>query len=80
MQNDFINGTLALRKCEDGQEAEEIIEPINQLLKLGHWHKVIYSLDWHPQEHISFFENLAMRQLHPESKVLEESRTNRIIR
>lgn len=71
VQNDFIDGTLALRKCGYEQDAEEVIQPINNLLKKGRWDKVIYSQDWHPDNHISFFENLATRDLHPESKVLE---------
>lgn len=70
VQNDFIDGTLALRNCGYGQEAVNVIKPINQILKAGRWDKVIYTLDWHPKDHISFFENLAMRQLHSDSKVL----------
>jgi len=71
VQNDFIDGTLALRKCGYGQDGAEVVEPINRLLKDGHWNKVIYSQDWHPEDHISFFDNLAMRELHPESKVIQ---------
>ncbi|KAL0111891.1 hypothetical protein PUN28_013239 [Cardiocondyla obscurior] len=73
VQNDFIDGTLALRKCGYGQEGLEIIEPINRLLRDGRWDKVIYSQDWHPENHISFFDNLAMRELHPESKITKET-------
>ncbi|KAL6267852.1 hypothetical protein P5V15_000924 [Pogonomyrmex californicus] len=72
VQNDFIDGTLALRNAGYGQEGTEVIEPINRLLNNGHWNKVIYSQDWHPRNHISFFENLAMRELHSESKVTKE--------
>ncbi|GAB1866189.1 nicotinamidase [Camponotus japonicus] len=72
VQNDFIDGTLALRKCGYGQDGAEVVEPINRLLKDGHWNKVIYSQDWHPEDHISFFDNLAMRELHPESKITKK--------
>ncbi|XP_077279665.1 uncharacterized protein LOC143907043 [Temnothorax americanus] len=72
VQNDFIDGTLALRKCGYGQEGLEVLKPINRLLKDGRWDKVIYSQDWHPENHISFFDNLAMRELHPESKITKE--------
>merc|ERR1712107_845254 len=30
------------------------------------WGQVVYSADWHPQNHISFFSNLGMRELDPE--------------
>lgn len=72
VQNDFIDGTLALKKCGYGQDGAEVIEPINQLLRVGRWDKVIYTQDWHPENHISFFENLALRELHPESKVFRQ--------
>ena len=32
---------------------------------------VFYSLDWHPADHVSFFENIALRKLHSSSKVDE---------
>lgn len=72
VQNDFIDGTLALRQSGYGQEGLEVLEPINRLLRDGRWDKVMYSLDWHPENHISFFENLAMRELHPESKITKK--------
>ncbi|XP_014472036.1 PREDICTED: nicotinamidase-like [Dinoponera quadriceps] len=73
MQNDFIDGTLATRNCGYGQDAVDVVKPINQLLKQGRWDKVIYTLDWHPEDHISFFENLAMRELHSDSKVTKKT-------
>lgn len=73
IQNDFIDGALALGKAENGQDAAEVIESINRLLKSGRWDKVIYTLDWHPDDHISFFENLEMRELRPESKITKKS-------
>nr|XP_012229939.1 PREDICTED: nicotinamidase-like [Linepithema humile] len=73
VQNDFIDGTLALRKCGYEQDAAEVIEPINRLLKDGRWDKVMYTQDWHPENHISFFENLAARNLHSESKVTKKT-------
>ncbi|KYM95514.1 PREDICTED: nicotinamidase-like [Cyphomyrmex costatus] len=73
VQNDFIDGTLALRKCGFGQDGLEVVQPINRLLKEGRWDKVIYTQDWHPENHISFFENLAMRELHPKSEITKET-------
>lgn len=70
IQNDFIDGTLAIRNCGYGQEAAEVVKPVNKFLTAGRWDNVIYTFDWHPEDHISFFENLAIRELHPDSKVL----------
>ncbi|XP_026668466.1 uncharacterized protein LOC108623959 isoform X2 [Ceratina calcarata] len=69
VQNDFIDGSLALRKCEYKQDGAEVIQPFNYLIKNGRFDNVIYSLDWHPADHISFYENLHLRELHPDSKV-----------
>lgn len=71
VQNDFIDGTLALRTCEAKQNGAHIVEPINYLVKKGHFDKIIYSLDWHSENHISFYENLHLRELHSDSKVLK---------
>ncbi|XP_015587924.1 uncharacterized protein LOC107264311 [Cephus cinctus] len=72
VQNDFIDGTMALRNCGKGEDGADVIEPINQLLKEVQWKKVVYSLDWHPETHIGFYDNLHMRELHPDSKVSKE--------
>ncbi|KAF7413810.1 hypothetical protein HZH68_002299 [Vespula germanica] len=68
VQNDFIDGNLAL----PNRTGYEVIKPINRLLKKVHWDQVIYSLDWHPKNHISFYDNLAERKLHPSSKITKE--------
>merc|ERR1711892_385372 len=57
MQNDFISGSLAV----DG--AAEIISPIADLIEQDLWNQVIYSQDWHPTDHISFFSNVDLRPL-----------------
>lgn len=69
VQNDFIDGSLALRNCGWNQEGLDVVEPINRLIKEGLFDKIIYSLDWHPENHIGFYDNLHLRELHPESKV-----------
>lgn len=69
VQNDFTHGNLALSNCGEGEDGLEVIEPINRLVKEGVWKTVVYTLDWHPENHIGFFENLHLRQLHPDSKV-----------
>nr|XP_031841342.1 uncharacterized protein LOC116430857 [Nomia melanderi]XP_031841354.1 uncharacterized protein LOC116430857 [Nomia melanderi] len=72
MQNDFIDGSLALRDCRANQNGFDAVEPINRLIKHGFFDKIIYSLDWHPENHISFYENLHSRELHTDSKVTKE--------
>lgn len=48
VQNDFISGTLPVAGAND------IIEPINQLLRSEHFDAVIFSRDSHPHDHVSF--------------------------
>lgn len=59
MQNDFISGSLPVTGAED------IIDMVEDLTKLDIWYQVLYSQDWHPADHISFFSNLGLRQLDP---------------
>ncbi|XP_001601573.1 nicotinamidase [Nasonia vitripennis] len=72
VQNDFIDGTLALKDLGLGQDGSDVVEPINQLIEDCPWNKVVYSLDWHPSNHIGFYDNLHLRELHPDSKVKKE--------
>ena len=69
VQNDFIDGTLAIRHCPAGQEGAEVVPVINELLDTVPFNLVIYSLDWHPPNHISFIENKNDREIHKTSKV-----------
>lgn len=69
VQNDFIDGSLALKNCPAKEDGAEVVEPINNLIKKGNWEKVMYSLDWHPPNHIGFFENLNLRLLSNDSQV-----------
>jgi len=59
MQNDFITGSL---KVED---AEGIVNSIAELTEDDVWNQVIFSQDWHPKDHISFFSNVDSRPLDP---------------
>jgi exosome complex component RRP4 len=61
VQNDFINGTLALRDCPSKHNGEEVVPVINQLLNSIDFDVIVYSHDWHPSNHISFFDNLSLR-------------------
>ncbi|RVE52563.1 hypothetical protein evm_002682 [Chilo suppressalis] len=46
-----------------------VVEPINRLLDTVPFDAVFYSLDWHPPDHVSFIDNVHMRELHPSSPV-----------
>ncbi|XP_034836122.1 nicotinamidase [Maniola hyperantus] len=69
VQNDFISGTLNISKCNAQQDGSEVVEPINRLLESVPFDSVFYSLDWHPPDHVSFIDNVHMRELHPSSPV-----------
>lgn len=62
VQNDFIDGSLALSNGPAGQDGAEVIPVINKILQTHHFEAVVYTLDWHPKDHISFFDNLHMRK------------------
>ncbi|CAF1581824.1 unnamed protein product, partial [Didymodactylos carnosus] len=62
VQNDFIHGTLAMKDCPAKQDGGAVIPVINHLLKTVPFHVVVYTQDWHPKDHISFYENLQLRQ------------------
>lgn len=57
VQNDFISGNLALNQCSAGHRGEDVIPVINELIQSVPFELVVYSHDWHPSDHISFFEN-----------------------
>jgi exosome complex component RRP4 len=57
VQNDFISGSLALSNCPAGENGEQVVPVINELLKNHKFHHVFYSIDWHPKNHISFHNN-----------------------
>ncbi len=61
VQNDFISGSLALRNCPSKHNGEEVVPVINKLLDTIDFSVVAYSIDWHPTDHISFFDNLPLR-------------------
>ena len=46
-----------------------MLAPINHMLETVSFEEVFYSLDWHPETHVSFIENKALRKFHCSSKV-----------
>jgi len=50
----------------------QVVEPINRLLDSVEFDSVYYTLDWHPENHISFVDNVSTRRLHSSSHVSPE--------
>lgn len=69
VQNDFITGSLALKDAPAGQDGAEVVPPINNLVNNVPFDEVAYSIDWHPQDHVSFVDNIKLRKLDPDSKI-----------
>jgi len=69
VQNDFISGTLAISNCPAKQNGEEVVPPINKLTETVPFDAFYYSLDWHPQDHISFIENVSKRKIDESSPI-----------
>ncbi|KAL1514174.1 hypothetical protein ABEB36_003473 [Hypothenemus hampei] len=72
VQNDFICGTLDIRNCAAKHNGEDVIAPINDLLDTIDFDAVFYSYDWHPEDHVSFIDNIHLRKLHETSTVKTE--------
>lgn len=69
VQNDFIDGTLALINCPAKQDGAEVVPVINELIRTVPFNVITYTLDWHPEDHCSFVENVHLRKIHEKSKV-----------
>ena len=69
VQHDFIDGSLSLSNCPAGQNGHGVIEPINYMLDNVGFDLVVYTRDWHPEGHISFYDSLDKRKLHSDCKV-----------
>lgn len=69
VQNDFIDGSLAIRHCPAGQDGKEVVPVINDLIKTVDFDFVFYTYDWHPEDHVSFIDNVQLRNFHESSKV-----------
>lgn len=69
VQNDFIDGTLTLKKCPAKHNGAEVVPIINNLIDTIPFDVVAYSLDWHPKDHCSFVENANDRKLSENSPV-----------
>ena len=48
----------------------QVVAPINRMIELVPFDAFYYSLDWHPQDHISFIDNVKLRKLDADSQVI----------
>lgn len=62
-----------MSNCPAKQDGADVIKPINTLLENVQFHAVFYSLDWHPENHISFVNNVKLWQVDPSSKSIAEN-------
>ena len=67
VQNDFVDGSLAIRNGPLNEDGAEVIDPINGLTSNVKWAHTFFAQDWHPANHISFVNNAGLRQLDPSS-------------
>ncbi|KAB7496021.1 Pyrazinamidase/nicotinamidase [Armadillidium nasatum] len=51
---------------------KQVIPPINRLVEEVNFDVVVYSLDWHPPDHVSFIDNIHIRPLHQSCKISSE--------
>ncbi|KAL7670981.1 hypothetical protein ACOME3_005896 [Neoechinorhynchus agilis] len=61
MQNDFIVGSMALKDEAGNKIGHRIIPTINKLVNSKFYDIIMYTLDWHPKEHLSFYSNRIKR-------------------
>lgn len=71
VQNDFISGSLALKNCPAGQDGYEVVPVINDIFKQfsQQFDLIVYTLDWHPADHCSFIDNVALYPMDPSSPI-----------
>lgn len=56
--------------CPAKQDGSEVVPVINQLIDSVPFDAVAYTLDWHPENHCSFIENINLRRLSANSPVI----------
>ena len=62
VQNCFISGNLALFNSPAHQDGADVVPIINNLIRTIPFDVIVYTYDWHPHNHISFFDNLGPRR------------------
>ena len=64
-----MSGSLALKHCPAGEDGEEVVAVIEDLLSKNLFKVVGYTFDWHPPDHCSFIDNVSLYPLHSTSPV-----------
>lgn len=62
VQNDFIDGSLALINGPAEQDGAEVVDVINRVIETWPIDIIVYTQDWHPLDHIGFHDNLHLRK------------------
>lgn len=75
VQNDFIDGTLSLKNCPSKHNGEEVVPIINNLINQSNFDVIAYTLDWHPENHCSFIENVYNRKVSEKSLISKDFKT-----
>uniref|UniRef100_A0A0K0FJG7 nicotinamidase n=1 Tax=Strongyloides venezuelensis TaxID=75913 RepID=A0A0K0FJG7_STRVS len=70
-QNDFVCGSLAIKNGKANQNPMDALPTINKMISTFPFDKIVYTQDWHPSNHISFYEHCrnSDRELRKEDKV-----------
>jgi nicotinamidase-related amidase len=69
IQNDFIDGPLALNQFPAKQDPLYSIPIINKLVNDVKFDLVVYAQDWHPEKHMAFYENYDTSEFIDKTKV-----------
>lgn len=69
IQNDFITGPLSVSQQPMKENPKNAIKAINNLLETVDFDAIVYTLDWHPKNHISFLENVQLHPIHHSSRI-----------
>ena len=70
---------LLLQNSPAKQDGLEVVNPINRLLETVSFDKVVYSLDWHPRNHVSFFSNLKLRPTKQIQSTISNNQTASVV-
>lgn len=62
VQNDFIDGSLALINGSANEDGADVVPVINKMLETCSFDAIAYTQDWHPTDHIGFHDNLHLRK------------------
>ena len=78
VQNDFITGTLAIKDYAAKEDGIDTVPPINKMLGDVPFDNIYYTQDWHPSNHISFFDNLNLegREFAEDSPIQDKNKAN----